>query len=133
PGLIRSSRAGREDDPFRVLIPHLLKRCITGNRERYTPQLTDQLIEVIGKAVITVDDSHPHGPPPLFPTAFTIARAFCTVSWNSRSGTESATIPAPVENSALPPFTRTVRMAMANSSRSLNPQYPTAPAYKPRG
>src|SRR5690606_17706740 len=133
PGLIRRSRAGREDNPFRVLVPHLLKRCITGDRERHTPQLADQLVEVIGKAVIAVDDSHPHGPPPLSPTALTIARAFCTVSSNSRSGIESATIPAPVEHSARPPFTRTVLMAMANSSRSSNPQYPTAPAYNPLG
>ena len=54
--------------------------------------------------------------------------ALFTVSWNSPSGVESATMPAPAWTKALPSFRTTVRSAMHESWLPSKPKYPTAPA-----
>ncbi len=47
--------------------------------------------------------------------ATTSALPLFMVSWNSASGSESATMPAPVRRKISPSFTSIVRMAMAVS------------------
>ena len=61
------------------------------------------------------------------PAASRMPAALSSVSCHSRSGTESATMPAPTWKCAAPASTTTVRMAMLNWLSPLNPNQPIAP------
>ena len=93
-------------------------------------QFAQILDEVVRERVVVVDDNN-HGVPWFArltrSSARTNAFALFTVSTYSRSGTESATMPAPACTYARFPATTIVRMVMAVSIFPENPRYPTAP------
>src|SRR5208283_2344948 len=87
-------------------------------------KFSDLLVQVKRKTVVTINDENngaAHGTTPACSIARNIAAALFSVSIHSFSGTESATIPAPVWIYASPFFTLTVRIAIANSRFRSNP------------
>src|SRR6185437_11578186 len=66
------------------------------------------------------------------PKAASSPRALARVSSSSRSGSESATIPAPARNSIMRPARVIVRMRMLKSMPPSHPRSPSAPVYAPR-
>ena len=78
-------------------------------------QLAQVLDEVVGEAVVVVDDEDLHSQSPCAHAssiASNIAPTFASVSRYSYAGSESATTPAPACMYATPSFTTTVRMWM---------------------
>ena len=105
PRVLRPPRAGGEDDPFRLQRPDLFHRqFIVSNDLNVRTELAGQLIEVIGKAVIVVNQQDHSSTSCASSSALRDARALFIHSSNSCSGTESATIPAPLLTNTLPFF-----------------------------
>src|SRR5947209_4384767 len=82
------------------------------------------LVQVVRKTVVVVDQQDHEMPP----AASNMARALFMDSTYSRSGTESATIPAPACTCRTPSFTTPVRMVMAVSMLPPLLINPAAPA-----
>ena len=89
--ILRPSRTGRKDDPVRFQFPDLLNgHLVVPDYLDIRIQLSDQLIQVVGKAVIVVDQQrHPSISFPAFSREFSTARALFRHSSCSFSGTES--------------------------------------------
>src|SRR5882762_4303068 len=77
-------------------------------------RLLKVLHQVVGKRVVVIDDED-HERLSAFSIAARSAAALCSHSRNSRSGTESATIPAPACKYAFPCLNKRVRMVIAIS------------------
>src|SRR5947209_16660587 len=78
-------------------------------------ELAEILHEVVGEAVVVVDDQHPHAQSSwrsASSIAAMTARDLASDSWNSYSGRASATVPPPAWTCATPSLTTTVRMWM---------------------
>ena len=112
--ILRPSRTGGKDDPVRFQFPDLLNgHLVVPDYLDIRIQLSDQLIQVVGKAVIVVDQQcHPSISFPAFSREFSTARALFRHSSCSFSGTESYTIPAPERTNTLPFFLYAIRIAM---------------------
>src|SRR6185369_5547323 len=140
PGIVRVARTGRDDDATqarRRVVGHLGDGTdldgVVADDMHLGPGRLECLHEVEGEAVVVVDDED-HGwtsissasssaaaapDASLTPAAISMARrkaaALCSVSSNSRSGTDPATIPAPVWTCAWPSLSTALRMVMAVS------------------
>ena len=94
--IFRTPRARRKDQGFRFHILQLLYGYFVIS---YDPDIrlhrTDQLVNIIGKAIIIIDQYYHSSPSCAVSIACTTALALLQHSWNSFSGTLSATIPAP--------------------------------------
>lgn len=103
------------DDPMRI--PDSIRGMQT-----LVPQTSNR--ELLGERRAYSAESRPRGyanPCSARRTASSIPAALLRVSWYSRWGMESATIPAPACTKARPFLTSTIRMAMQVSRLPLNP------------
>jgi len=106
--LIRCSGTGGKDNPIRFFVLDPADRLIARNCDRMCTRHPDQLEKIVRKTVKTVHNSYIHAASPererwgtfseaiARERAVSMAPAFWSVSSYSRSGSESATIPAPV-------------------------------------
>ena len=115
PRLLRPRRAGRDDDRVRVERLDLVDghRVVARDRD-IGADSAQQLHDVVGERVVVVEQEDPHASGP--PMAASIEAAFDATSAASRSGTESATIPAPAWTVAIPSRMRADLMVMAHST-----------------
>ena len=140
PGVIGIARPGRDHDPAQVC-GRVVRQCLhLADVDGVVPDDADlctsglqRLDEVEREAVVVVDDQdHGWGLASVAglagdsgraasgtPAAISIARrsaaALCSVSSNSRSGTDPATMPAPVWTCAWPSFRTALRIVIAVS------------------
>ena len=104
-GILRPAGAGGKDDPRRRELPDLLRgHFIVADDPDIRLDLAHQLIEVIGKAVVIVDQQDHNSSSCASSSARREARALFRLSSYSFSGTESATIPAPLRTNTFPFF-----------------------------
>src|SRR5699024_9516780 len=97
PRILRSARSRREDDAVRMhgadffhchlIVPYDFDLRI---------KLPDHLVQVVGKTVIIIDQQYHRSTSSADFSASITAPALLMHSWYSFSGTESATIPAPL-------------------------------------
>src|SRR5690606_17406686 len=91
-------------------------------------QLTEVLHHVVGKRIVVVDHQNHGAASPLASAGSTIsaarkiALALFMVSFHSRAGTESATMPPPAWTCSLPSLITAVRMAIAVSILPFQPR-----------
>src|SRR4029450_6042020 len=124
---LRPPRSGGEDHRLRVTRGERLRGLRVGpNHLGPTSQALHELNEVVDERVVVVDDKD-HVTAPIRsaavgapPKAASIADAFASVSSSSRSGSESATIPAPVCTCAVPSAMTTVLSVMQKSMSPVN-------------
>src|SRR5690606_12782035 len=91
------------------------RRSIIAEDRRRETEFSQILHEVIRKRIVVVDHDNHDAASSAIAIAFNIAFALLTVSSYSRSGIESATIPAPVCTYATPSLMMTVRIVMHES------------------
>jgi len=116
PGVRRTARAGGDDDVgrtqgFDLLCAHLVVFDYPYARIDHSYEL----VQIIGKAVVVVDQKDHDSTSPDARSAPAIARALLMHSSYSFSGTLSATMPAPACTYTLPSFFNAMRMAMHRS------------------
>src|SRR5207248_9624169 len=93
-GVVRVARPRRDDQ--RAVAAQLGDRDgIVAVDLSLRAELGQVLDQVVGEGVVVVDDGDPHGISSARRIASKSTPALASVSWYSRSGTESATIPAP--------------------------------------
>src|SRR5262245_45319575 len=122
PGVARLAGPGRDHEPVERLRRQRLDRDrVVAVHLELGPQRPQVLDEVVGERIVVVDDGD-HPPAPSLPiprsarcTASHSARPLAMVSSHSRSGSESATMPAPAPQCAAPPEYTSVRIAIARS------------------
>ena len=96
PCIFRTSRARGKDQGFRLHGLQLFDgHFIISYDLDIRFHRTDQLVNIIGKAIIIIDQYYHSSPSCAVSIACTTALALLQHSWNSFSGTLSATIPAP--------------------------------------
>ena len=88
--------------------------CVVARDRDVGADAAEQLHDVVGERVVVVEQEDPHASGP--PMAASIDAAFDATSAASRSGTESATIPAPAWTVAIPSRMRADLMVMAHST-----------------
>ena len=95
--ILRPPRSGGKNDGFRLHGFQLFHRDpVISDDLNIRPDASDQLVQVIRKAVIIIDQhDHDSIPSSAFFTASTTALALFKHSWYSLSGMLSATMPAP--------------------------------------
>ena len=104
--IFRPAGAGGEDNARRVQRGNLFHRHgVVADDPDVRFQRTDELVQVIGKAVIVIDQQdHASSASSACSMARTTAFALLMHSRYSLSGTESATMPAPLRTNTLPFF-----------------------------
>ena len=114
PRLLRPRRPGRDHDGVGPLRLDLGDRdlVVAGDGD-IGADAGEQLHEVVGERVVVVEQEDPHASPPM---AASMEAAFEATSAASRSGTESATMPAPACTVAVPSRMSALRMVMAHST-----------------
>ncbi len=112
--LLRPGRSGRDDDGVGPLRVDLVDRDLVVARDGdIGADAGEQLHEVVGERVVVVEQEDLHASPPM---AASMEAALAATSAASRSGTESATIPAPACTVAMPSRMSALRMVMAHST-----------------
>ena len=103
--VLRPPRAGGEDDPFRLMRPNFFcGLLIIADDPDIRLEFPNKLVQIVGKTVIVVDQQDHSSASCASSSALRDARALFIHSSNSCSGTESATIPAPLLTNTLPFF-----------------------------
>src|SRR5690606_14550104 len=92
-----------------------VQTCALPIYHRRCAQRARQVREVVREQVPAVDDGDHTGTPSAAATVCSMAPAFEAISCSSRSGSESATMPAPAWMNATPRRTTMVRMVMHES------------------
>ena len=120
PRLLRRAWAGRDHDGIGGQAFRLLGGDgVVAEDADLLAQRAQELHQVVGKAVEVVDHEDHELPPPLgaraIVRAVSSARALLRVSWYSRSGSESATMPAPTWTVIQPSLMSAVRIVMQES------------------
>ena len=104
-GFFRSSGAGRENDLIgRQPGDFLYRHLIIADHPDIGFNFSDELVEIIGKTVIIIDEQNHILSSSASSSAFITAFALLMHSSYSLSGTESATIPAPDLTKTFPFF-----------------------------
>ena len=100
----RLSRSRRQDNQLRGQLHYGIRRhFIVTYHMDIRVYGTDQLIQIIRKAVVIIyQQNHPSIPPSAVSSAILTAFALLMHSWYSFSGSLSATIPAPERINTLP-------------------------------
>ena len=113
-GLRRPAGAGGEDQMAGGQAADLFHtQLIVAHYPNVGVEAADELIEIVGKAVIVIDQqNHRSASFCASSSAFTTALALLIHSKYSFSGTESATIPAPDRINTFPFFRKARRMAI---------------------
>src|SRR5690606_19325095 len=94
----------------------LQRHFVVAHDQHLGAQLAQVLHDVVGKAVVVIQHQDFHSRPSSTSSAArSRARALCSVSCHSSSGTESATTPAAACTYSVPSLITPVRMAMAMS------------------
>src|SRR4029078_9559834 len=149
----RIARTWRDDDAAQTrgrIVGHLSDRTDLDRVVAYDPYFSTRCLEglhqVEGEAVVVVyNQDHgwasissasraaaagpaPSRPPAAISRAGRRAAALCSVSSNSRSGTDPATIPAPVWTWAWPSLRTALRMVIAVSRMRSHARHPAARA-----
>src|SRR5512140_835350 len=131
PGIVRSARPRRDHQAGGIPArPFLHRDRVVAEHRHLGAEFADILHEVPCERIVIVDDSD-HGASSVSggtPTARKRIFALFRISSHSRSGSESATIPAPAWIFASPPDITMVRLAMQKSMLPCRSKYPTAPA-----
>src|SRR5512144_138751 len=139
-----SGRPGRDQDRVGAPLHDLLRvEPVVARDDDIRIELPHRLHEVVGEGIVVVDEKNHDDfgfwifdfglakPYRAQSRAVSMARkraaAFDSASRYSRSGIESATIPAPAWIRQRPRSTTAVRMAMAMSRLPAASRYPTAP------
>ena len=98
-------RSRREDDAVRLKRPDLFHRhLVVADDPDVRVQLSDHLVKVIGKTVVVVDEQDHRSTSSACFKALMTAAALLRHSSYSFSGTESATMPAPLRTNTFPFF-----------------------------
>ena len=103
PRVLRPPRPGRQDDVIRPELPDFLHgHRVVADHPDVRVQRADELVEVVGKAVVVIDQQDHIVT--ASSSARSEARALFRHSSYSFSGTESATMPAPLRTKTFPFF-----------------------------
>src|SRR4029077_7007222 len=126
----RPARSGRDADAFRNKLSNVSQaRLVIAFHQNVGAQLAENLREVVGERIVIIDqEEFQRNTPFARAIAARTAIALRSVSSRSRTGSESATIPAPACTNALPFFKTTQRSASQLSQFPSKPNQPTAPA-----
>ena len=113
----RRAGAGRQHQMVGPQVGDALHRdLVIAEHAHVLAEFTEVLHQVVGEAVVVVDhQQHDQNPSSTSSAARISARALCSVSLHSISGTESATTPAAACTYSVWSLTMPVRMAMATS------------------